>query len=122
MRHAYSGEGRHTSGLHWGGLHTNLPFFLSHLCQVAAPLLTLPRRITQSPHTSPPPPTPPGEENGMVCRETVDGLGVSQIFAQDLKQQVVICCREMHVVLHATELCVCLRTRHVMGSVRIKMR
>lgn len=33
----------------------------------------------------------------MVCRETVDGLGVSQIFAQGLKQQqqqqqVVICC------------------------------
>lgn len=96
MRCVYSGYERHTSGLHWGVLHTNLPFFLYHLCQIAAPRLTLPRRITQSPHTSIPP--PPGGRKGMVCKETVDGLGVSQIFAQDLKQQVVICCREMHDV------------------------
>lgn len=60
MRHVYSGYERHMSGLHWGVLHTNLPFFVSHLFQVAAPRLTLPRRITQSPDTSAP--TPQGKK------------------------------------------------------------
>lgn len=40
----------------------------------------------------------------MACTETVDGLCISQIFAQDLKRQVVICAAvKYEVTLHTTD-------------------
>lgn len=88
-------------GCEWRRVCTALECLARHICHLSRPIcfklqrlqLTLPRRIMQSPDTSPF--FHSQARIGMVCRETVDGLGVSQIFAQGVKQQqqqVVICC------------------------------